>query len=272
MRIILSNLDTIVLNVKYNLVSAVSKKRKRFSRGRRWSSHESGQNWEAKDRPRTAMYTRPLLIICHRLSAGRAKIFLRQFSLFFFTRFAFFSPPLSILFPTSFSFLFLLWSRRRTVIDDNTRHLFLSFYSPSIGQQKQRFSHLAILHPFTLLYTRNVWPIDASISSLHQRWINRIPFKEYPYKNHCRKDRAKQGAIRETLLSTLQLFQLLYRDFIIFRNIVSRTDTQTVPSSGFYVYYVSRTPLRRTLHQRLDHVFFDSYFSVIFSLCTISNG
>lgn len=83
MRIILSNLDTIVLNVKYNLVSAVSKKRKRFSRGRRWSSHESGQNWEAKDRPRTAMYTRPLLIICHRLSTGRAKIFLRQFSLFF---------------------------------------------------------------------------------------------------------------------------------------------------------------------------------------------
>lgn len=151
MRIILSNLDTIVLNVKYNLVSAVSKKRKRFSRGRRWSSHESGQNWEAKDRPRTAMYTRPLLIICHRLSTGRAKIFLRQFSLFFF---AFFSPPLSILFPTV-SFLFLLWSRRRTVIDDNTRHLFLSFYSPGIiGQQKQRFSHLAILHPFTLLYTR----------------------------------------------------------------------------------------------------------------------
>lgn len=166
MRIILSNLDTIVLNVKYNLVSAVSKKRKRFSRGRRWSSHESGQNWEAKDRPRTATYTRPLLIICHRLSAGRAKIFLRQFSLFFFTRFAFFSPPLSILFPTSFSFLFLLWSRRRTVIDDNTRHLFLSFYSPGIGQQKQRFSHLAILHPFTLLYTRDVWPIDASISTI----------------------------------------------------------------------------------------------------------
>lgn len=166
MRIILSNLDTIVLNVKYNLVSAVSKKRKRFSRGRRWSSHESGQNWEAKDRPRTAMYTRPLLIICHRLSTGRAKIFLRQFSLFFFTRFAFFSPSLSILFPTSFSFLFLLWSRRRTVIDDNTRHLFLSFYSPSIGQQKQRFSHLAILHPFTLLYTRDVSPIDASISTI----------------------------------------------------------------------------------------------------------
>lgn len=166
MRIILSNLDTIVLNVKYNLVSAVSKKRKRFSRGRRWSSHESGQNWEAKDRPRTAMYTRPLLIICHRLSTGRAKIFLRQFSLFFFTRFAFFSPSLSILFLTSFSFLFLLWSRRRTVIDDNTRHLFLSFYSPSIGQQKQRFSHLAILHPFTLLYTRDVSPIDASISTI----------------------------------------------------------------------------------------------------------
>lgn len=166
MRIILSNLDTIVLNVKYNLVSAVSKKRKRFSRGRRWSSHESGQNWEAKDRLRTATYTRPLLIICHRLSAGRAKIFLRQFSLFFFTRFAFFSPSLSILFLTSFSFLFLLWSRRRTVIDDNTRHLFLSFYSPSIGQQKQRFSHLAILHPFTLLYTRDVSPIDASISTI----------------------------------------------------------------------------------------------------------
>lgn len=167
MRIILSNLDTIVLNVKYNLVSAVSKKRKRFSRGRRWSSHESGQNWEAKDRLRTATYTRPLLIICHRLSTGRAKIFLRQFSLFFFTRFAFFSPSLSILFPTSFSFLFLLWSRRRTVIDDNTRHLFLSFYSPGIiGQQKQRFSHLAILHPFTLLYTRDVSPIDASISTI----------------------------------------------------------------------------------------------------------
>lgn len=99
MRIILSNLDTIVLNVKYNLVSAVSKKRKRFSRGRRWSSHESGQNWEAKDRPRTAMYTRPLLIICHRLSTGRAKIFLRQFSLFFFSLV---SRSSRLLFPFSF--------------------------------------------------------------------------------------------------------------------------------------------------------------------------
>lgn len=189
MRIILSNLDTIVLNVKYNLVSAVSKKRKRFSRGRRWSSHESGQNWEAKDRPRTAMYTRPLLIICHRLSTGRAKIFLRQFSLFFF---AFFSPPLSILFPTV-SFLFLLWSRRRTVIDDNTRHLFLSFYSPSIGQQKQRFSHLAILHPFTLLYTRDVSPIDASISTIafassemnQSHPFQRISVQKPPSKRSC---------------------------------------------------------------------------------------
>lgn len=106
MRIILSNLDTIILNVKYNLVSVVSKKRKRFSRGRRWSSHESGQNWEAKDRPRTATYTRPLLIICHRLSTGRAKIFLRQFSFFFFfTRLAFFSPPFHS-FPPSFRFYF----------------------------------------------------------------------------------------------------------------------------------------------------------------------
>lgn len=110
-RIILSNLDTIILNVKYNSVSVVSKKRKRFSRGRRWSSHESGQNREAKDRPRTATYTRPLLIICHRLSTGRAKIFLRQFS--FFSLASRSSRLLSILFPLV-SFLFLLWSRRRT--------------------------------------------------------------------------------------------------------------------------------------------------------------
>lgn len=192
MRIILSNLDTIVLNVKYNLVSAVSKKRKRFSRGRRWSSHESGQNWEAKDRLRTATYTRPLLIICHRLSTGRAKIFLRQFSLFFSHSFrvllASSFHSLSHLVFVSISFMIA------TVIDDNTRHLFLSFYSPGIiGQQKQRFSHLAILHPFTLLYTRDVRPIDASISTIafassemnQSHPFQRISVQKPPSKRSC---------------------------------------------------------------------------------------
>lgn len=150
-RIILSNLDTIILNVKYNSVSVVSKKRKRFSRGRRWSSHESGQNREAKDRPRTATYTRPLLIICHRLSTGRAKIFLRQFS-FFFTRFAFFSPPFHSLSPRFVSISFMIATKN--VIDDNARrHLFLSLFS---GQQKLHFSFLAISHLLALFYTRYV--------------------------------------------------------------------------------------------------------------------
>lgn len=120
MRIILSNLDTIILNVKYNLVSAVSKKRKRFSRGRRWSSHESGQNWEAKDRPRTATYTRPLLIICHRLSTGRAKIFLAAILFFHSLR-----VLLASFFFLSFrSYFFFTTATKNQVIDDNTRHLF----------------------------------------------------------------------------------------------------------------------------------------------------
>lgn len=55
---------------------------------------------EAVDRPRTATYTRALLIICRRLSTGRAETFLWHFS-FLFLSFA--SHP-----PRTFPFSFFL--------------------------------------------------------------------------------------------------------------------------------------------------------------------
>lgn len=187
-RIILSNLDTIILNVKYNSVSVVSKKRKRFSRGRRWSSHESGQNREAKDRPRTATYTRPLLIICHRLSTGRAKIFLRQFSFFFHSlRVLLASFPFS--FP-SFRFYF--------------------FYDRD--EERNRWQHATTPLSFFILWateTTLLLPrhIASSCVILHAiRLTNR---RVYFYDCIHEKIVRSRGAICQIFASSLQLFQLL---------------------------------------------------------------
>lgn len=152
----------------------------------------------------------------------------------------------------------------KNVIDDNARHLFQCSLVPRI--RKLRFFFLAIFaSSYVILKTFNQYTrLFLRLYSLHQRWINRFSFKEYPLKNYCWKNRTEQRAIRQIFISTLQLFRY-YRDFIIFRNIVSRTEyVQTVPSSGFYVYYVTIVVKHRTLHQRFDHVFLDSYFPLYF--------